>query len=132
MWFSFWGVEFWRRRYSNSFNMKIPLYETQRHASNYPPQHQQQQHLVKISSISSLNSNSHSLNSSLNFTFQANDDSKGTLLSLLSLRGNLLYRTNSVTEFLRSRLTFIWIQLKVWINSRRNGMNIMSRRDFEN
>ncbi|WJX34291.1 hypothetical protein P8452_22417 [Trifolium repens] len=43
--------------------MEVPLYETRRHASNYPPQHQfQQQH-------------------------QTNEDSKGSLLSLLSVRG---------------------------------------------
>ncbi|KAI5405491.1 MAG2-interacting protein 2 isoform X1 [Lathyrus oleraceus] len=45
--------------------MEVPLYETRRHASNYPPQLQLQQ----------------------NQQHQANDDSKGTLLSLLSVRG---------------------------------------------
>ncbi|CAK8570943.1 unnamed protein product [Lathyrus sativus] len=45
--------------------MEVPLYETRRHTSNYPPQLQLQQ----------------------NQQHQANEDSKGTLLSLLSIQG---------------------------------------------
>ncbi|KAJ1383090.1 WD40-repeat-containing domain superfamily, partial [Sesbania bispinosa] len=44
--------------------MEVPLYETRRHASNCPPQHQHQHQ-----------------------NHQANEDAKGSLLSLLSVRG---------------------------------------------
>lgn len=137
---SFWGVGFCRRYSDGSHMEELLLYETRHHASNHPPQHhqnqQQQQQQVTLSSLFSF-----LFRFALLFSHHCSISGKRECQGFLAVPA-FFSRYVSVfffTSLNSVRSTLVWIHLmyashrtsKAWANWRKNGANIINRRDLE-